>query len=74
MYVCMYFQRERGGEGEREGNIDWLPLMHPQMGTQPTTQVCALTGNRTGNLLVHRLAFNPLSHTSPGTIFVISNL
>ena len=31
---------------------------------QPTTQACALTGNWTSNLLVHRLALNPLSYTS----------
>ena len=38
-----------GGEGkekERERNINvWLPLAHPQLGTWPTTQACAMTGN-----------------------------
>ena len=34
--------------------------------TQTTTQSCALTGNRTSDPLVHRLALNPLSHTSQG--------
>ena len=43
-----------------------LSLMRPQMGTWPETQACALTGNQTGDLLVHRLALNPLSHTSQG--------
>ena len=37
----------------------WLPLTHPQLGTWPTTQACALTGNPTGDLLVHRPALIP---------------
>ena len=66
---------ERRREGEREGEKHQcvvasctppLPLAHPQLGTRPTTQACALTGNRTNNPLVRRLAFNPLSHTSQG--------
>ena len=53
----------------RERNIiNWLPLAHPQLGTWPATQACALTGNRTGNLTVHRLVLNPLSHISQGEI------
>ena len=38
----------------------------PSLGTWPTTQACALIGNRTGNPLVHRLLLKPLSHTSQG--------
>ena len=45
----------------------WLPLAQPLLGTQPTTQARALTGNRTGYPLVHRPALNPLSHTSHGS-------
>ena len=56
--------------GER--NIDWLPLAHPQLGIWPATQACAPTGNRTGDLLVHRLVLNPLSHTSQSCIFIIT--
>ena len=71
--LFIYFQRE-GREGERERNINvWLPLMcplppppPPPLGTWPTTQACALTGNRTGNPLVWRPVLNPLSHTSQG--------
>ena len=37
-----------------ERNIDLLPLMFPQLGTWPTTQVCALTTNPNKNLLIHR--------------------
>ena len=42
----------------------WLPLMHLLLGTWSATQARALTGNQTGDPLVHRLALNPLSHTS----------
>ena len=35
-------------------------------GTWPATQACAQTGNLTSNLLAHRLALNPLCHTSQG--------
>ena len=52
----------------------WLPLMHPLLGTWPRTQACALTGNRTGNPLVPRLALNPLSHTSQGNINSLPSL
>ena len=40
------------------------------MGTWPETQECALTRNRTSDLLVSRLAFNPLSHTSQGYFYL----
>ena len=58
-------------EGERERNINvWLLLMCPLLGTWPTTQACALTGNRTGDPLVHSPALTPLSHTSQGHFLV----
>ena len=71
--VFIYFQRE-GNRGRRRGretsmcerNINQLPLTHPQLGTWPTTQTCALTRNRTSDLSVGRPALNPLSHTSQG--------
>ena len=41
-------------------------LLHTHhLGTWPTTQACALTGNRTSDPLAHRLALNLLSH-QPG--------
>ena len=43
-----------------------MPLTYPLLGTWPTTQACALTGNWTVDPLNHRLALNPLSHTSQG--------
>ena len=45
-FIYLFSEREEGREKERERNINvWLPLAHPQLGTWPTTQVCALTGN-----------------------------
>ena len=59
---------------ERSINV-WLPFACPQLGTRPATQGCALTGNRTGNPLLHRIALNPLSYTSQGLRFsVVFNL
>ena len=57
----LFIFREKGREGEREGEeceryIDQLPLACLQMGTWPTTWACALTGNQSSDLLVHRLA------------------
>ena len=48
----------------------WFPLAGPLLGklTWPATQACALSGNRTSDPAVRRLAFNPLSHTSQGSI------
>ena len=59
-----FLEKEEGREKEMERNISQLPLTQPQLGTWPAAQACALTGNRTGNLSVHRLALNPLSYTS----------
>ena len=65
--LFIYFlERGEGWEKEKERYINHLPLSHPQLGTWPTTQACALTGNQTGNLSVQRLALNPLSHASQG--------
>ena len=48
--ILFILERGEGKEKERERNIDmWLPLAHPQLGTWPTAQACALTGNQTGN-------------------------
>ena len=70
----VYLFLERGGrEKERERNINVrLPLTCPLMGTWPTTQACALTGNRTSDPLIFRLALNSLKHTSQArTLFII---
>ena len=67
---------EEGKEGRDretlmcERNINQVSLVHPQLGPWPSTQACALSGNRTGKLLVCRLMLNPLSHTSQGIFYV----
>ena len=48
-------------------NIDQSPLTHPQLGTWSKIQACSSTGNPNGDLSVHRLVLNPLSHTSQGS-------
>ena len=63
----LFLDRWEGREKERERNTNmWLLLMCPPLGTWPTTQASALTGNQASNPLVHRLALNPLSYTSQG--------
>ena len=58
MILFIYFL-ERGKEGKRERNINvWLPLTRPLLGTWPTTQACALTGNWTGNSLIRGPVLN----------------
>ena len=54
------FYRKEGRVKETERNISvWLPLACSLLGTWPATQACAMTGNRTSNLLLHR---SPLIH------------
>ena len=48
---------------EREKCIDRLR----HMGTWPATQACALTGNRTCNISVHRPVLSSLSYTNQGS-------
>ena len=60
----LFIDRGEGSEKEMERNINvWLPLVRPLLRTWPTTQVCALIGNWTGDPLVQRPEFKPLSHT-----------
>ena len=66
----MYLFLERGEGREKERSINlWLTLARPPLGTWPAIQACALTGNQTSEPLVHRLALNPLSHTSQGYFY-----
>ena len=60
MYVCI-----EGKEGKKTSIYDCL--VHPQLGTQPTTQAYALTGNWTVSPLVRRPILNPLSYASRGS-------
>ena len=61
-----YFQRKGGRKRGRETSVPGCLSCAPPLGTWPATQACALTGNQTDDPLVHRLALNPLSHTSQG--------
>ena len=66
-FYLFILERGEGREKESKRNINvWLPFTCPQVGTWPTTQACALTGNQTSDPLIHRLELNPLSHTSRG--------
>ena len=61
-FIYLFLERGEGKEKERERNINvWLPLTCPLLGTWPTTQTCALTGNWTCDPLGL-----PLSHTRQG--------
>ena len=54
IFIYLFLERGEGKEKERERKINvWLPLVCPLLGTQPATQACVLTGNRTGDPLVH---------------------
>ena len=54
--------RERGIEGEREGEKhQWENT--PNKGPGLQSRHVPFTGNQTGDPLVHRLVLNPLSHT-----------
>ena len=75
----LFIFRERGGEGEREGenhpcekesSFSWLPYM-PWAGKEPTTQACALTGNWSSDILLCRRTPNQLRHTGQGSPFKI---
>ena len=49
-------------------NINQLPLSCPQLGTWAPTQARALTGNRTGGVLVPMTMPNPPRHSSQGCL------
>ena len=64
--------REKGRKRERNINV-WLSLTRPLLGTWPETQARALTGNQTGDPVIRRPAFNPLSHINQGRhLFLIA--
>ena len=66
--LCIFREGKREGERKQKTSMfgclshatSWGP-------SPPSTQACALTGNRTGDLLVHRLVRSPLSHTRQGS-------
>ena len=65
LFICLFL--ERGEERERNINV-WLPFECPLLGTWPTTQACALTGNQIGDPLICSSALSLLSHTSQGSV------
>ena len=66
-FTYLFLERGERREKERERNIKvWLLVTCPLLRTWLATQACSLTGNRTSNPLVCRLALNALSHTSQG--------
>ena len=72
-YIYLFLEKGEGREKERERDNVQLPLECPQLArTWPTTQACALLGNRTSDPLVLRTVLKPLSHTSQGSQFLIS--
>ena len=57
-----------------EKNINRLSLTSPQLGTWPKTEACALFGNYTGVLSIHKPVLNPLSYTSHGYLTFLTAL
>ena len=60
---------ERGREGEKHQCV--VASHTPPTWDLAGNPACALTGLRTGDLLVHRPALNPLSHTSQRDINIL---
>ena len=70
--IYLFLEGGEGKEKEGERNVSvWLPLAHSILGTWPATHACALTGNRTSDLLVCSPALNLLSHPSQGYSLVL---
>ena len=59
-FIYLFSEREREGEREREKH-QFVISCTPPTRDQQATQACALTGNQTGDLLVHRPVLNPLT-------------
>ena len=55
-------------EGEWETSMCGCLLHAPYWGPVQQPRACALTGNQTGNPLVHRPTLNPLNYTSQCSI------
>ena len=69
LFLNILFFRERGREGEREGEKHQCVVAShaPPTGDLARTQACALTGNRTGGL---QAGAGPLSNTSQADSFL----
>ena len=74
----LILERGKGKEKVRERNINmrerntnWLLLYVPQPGTKTTTWACALTGNRTHDILIYGTMFQPIEPCQPGQKLLI---
>ena len=73
-FIYLFLETGEGREKERERTLMFerhtssVASHMPPAGDLARNQACTLTGNRTGDLSVGRLALNPLSHTSNWTI------
>ena len=73
-FTYFYWDRKGGRKRGRETSMcnrysNWLPLLHLQLGTRPTTQACALTSDPS----VRMPALNPLNPTSRVTVLEYRN-
>ena len=62
----LFLERQEEGESEREREKD-TAMVTSQPGTKPATQACALTGNRTGDLLMNGMMAQPTVPCGQGT-------
>ena len=72
-FIYLLLERRRRGEREGEKHQCVMPLARPQLETWPATQACALTENRTRDLLVRRPVLGPLNRTSQGCGHVLKS-
>ena len=64
--IYLFLEWERDGERKGEKYQCVVTSHTPLLGTWPTTQACALTGNGASDPLVCILVLSPMSHTSWG--------
>ena len=66
-HYLFIFRQGGGRKREREKHQCVVASLQALLlGTWPPAQACVLTGNQTGDPLVHRLALHPLSRTRQG--------
>ena len=72
-FIYLFIERGEGRENEKERNINAKEerrlvafRISPALGPEPTTQACALTRDRTSDLLFCGTIPNRLSHTGLG--------
>ena len=70
-FIYLFWEGKGGRKRGRETSMCGCLLHTRYSAPGPATQACALTGNRTGDPLLHRLALDPLSHTSWGSCTIL---